>query len=100
MAELIDKHAAYLSLKTEAKTHECCESKEAYNRAARIIDQMPTIPDIDRAAILRLCNEIEDIVNEIAVLAETVDYSTRKVIVDKLREIGKDLTVDAESKID
>ncbi len=43
MPELIDKHAAYIRLKTEAQTHECYESKEAYNRAARIIDQMRTI---------------------------------------------------------
>ena len=43
MPELIDKHAAYIRLKTEAETHECYESKEAYNRAARIIDQMRTV---------------------------------------------------------
>ena len=49
---------------------------------------------IDCAAILRLCNEIEDIVNEIAACAETIDYSTYKVIIEKLRKIGKELTGD------
>lgn len=96
MPELIDKHAAYKALKHEAETHEFYESEVAYNRAARIIDQMPTILDIDRASILRLCNEIEDIVNEIAACAETIDYSMHKVITDKLKEIGKELTGDAK----
>lgn len=40
MSELIDKHAAYKALKHEADTHMLPESKEAYEKAARIIDQM------------------------------------------------------------
>ena len=36
----IDKEAAYLAIKHEAETHEFPASKEAYERAARIIDQM------------------------------------------------------------
>ena len=40
MLELIDKHAAYEALKEEAETHELPASREAYERAARIIDQM------------------------------------------------------------
>lgn len=42
---------------------------------------------IDRAAILRLCIDIEVIVNDIAACAEIIDYSTHKVIIDKLRKI-------------
>ena len=41
--ELIDKHAAYTALKHEEETHGLSFSAEAYDRAARIIDQMPTI---------------------------------------------------------
>ena len=98
--ELIDKHAAYTALKHEEETHWLSLSAEAFGKAARIIDQMPTVPDVNRAAILRLCNEIEDIVNEIASCAEIIDYSTHKVITDKLKEIGKELTGDAGSKTD
>lgn len=43
MQELIDKHAAYMALKHEAETHGLSFSGEAYDRAARIIDQMQTI---------------------------------------------------------
>lgn len=43
MPELIDKNAAYEALKHEADTHMLPEYKEAYERAARIIDQMQTI---------------------------------------------------------
>ena len=43
MPELIDKHAAYMALKHEAESHGLSFSVEAYDRAARIIDQMPTL---------------------------------------------------------
>lgn len=43
MPELIDKEAAYNALKHEAETHGLSFSAEAYDRAARIIDQMSTI---------------------------------------------------------
>lgn len=43
MPELIDKHATYKALKHEAETHELPASREAYERAARIIDQMKPI---------------------------------------------------------
>ena len=43
MLNLIDKTAAYNALKHEAETHELSFTVEAYDRAARIIDQMPTI---------------------------------------------------------
>lgn len=43
MMMLIDKTAAYKALKHEAETHVLSFTVEAYDRAARIIDQMPTI---------------------------------------------------------
>lgn len=43
MQNLIDKTAAYNALKHEAETHEMSFSVEAYDRAARIIDQLPAI---------------------------------------------------------
>lgn len=38
--EYIDKHEAYMLLKHEVETHELPASKEAYERAMRIIDMM------------------------------------------------------------
>ena len=61
-----------------------------------LIDDATTIPDIDRAAIMRLCNEIEEIVTAIANWSEnwqTVDDC--RTVCDKLKEIGKELTGDA-----
>lgn len=43
MAELIDKERAYTALKHEQYTHGLSFSAEAFEKAARIIDQMPTI---------------------------------------------------------
>ena len=64
--------------------------------ASMILCKQPEIPDIDRAAILRLCNEIEEIVTAIANWSEnwqTVDDC--RTVCDKLKEIGKELTGDA-----
>lgn len=38
--QYIDKHEAYMLIKHEVETHELPESKNAYERAARIVDQM------------------------------------------------------------
>lgn len=43
MADLIDKDAAYSALKHEEETHELSFTAEAFGKAARIIDQMPTV---------------------------------------------------------
>lgn len=46
--EYIDKHEAYMLLKHEVEKHELPASKEAYERAARIISMMePCIVHID-----------------------------------------------------
>ena len=41
--KMINKAAAYNALKHEAETHGLSFSAKAYDRAARIIDQMPSI---------------------------------------------------------
>lgn len=73
-----------------------CETQDDYDEAYDKIMSIPTVPDIDRAAILRLCNEIEDICTEIA------NYGERYKTVVAAREIseraikaGKELTGDA-----
>ena len=38
--QYIDRHEAYMFIKHEAETHELPASKEAYERAARIVAQM------------------------------------------------------------
>lgn len=38
--QYIDRHEAYMLIKNEARTHELPASKEAYERAARIVAQM------------------------------------------------------------
>lgn len=43
MSQFIDKYAAYEALKHEAEMHELPASREAYERAARIIDQMKPV---------------------------------------------------------
>lgn len=43
MSQYIDKQAAYSLLKSEADSHMLPASHEAYERAARIIDQMKPI---------------------------------------------------------
>lgn len=44
---------------------------------------------MDKAKILRLCNEIEDAVNELAEMCEIIDFNRHKMLISKLREIGK-----------
>lgn len=43
MDKYINKNEAYKLLKHEEETHDLSFSAEAYKRAARIIDQMPTV---------------------------------------------------------
>ena len=99
--ELIDKHAAYTALKHEEETHGLSFSAEAFGKAARIIDQMPTVPDVNRAEIMRLCNEIEDIACDIGnQTMNDIVHAEARMIFDKVKAIGKELTGDAGSKTD
>lgn len=101
MQELIDKCAAYTALKHEEETHGLSFSAEAFGKAARIIDQMPTIKaDIDRAAILRLCNEIEMIIVTVCDTGYTLQIGDEEAIMKRTKAIRKELAEDAGSKTD
>lgn len=62
-----------------------------------LISKQPTIEaDIDRAAILRLCNEIEEIACHTGnVSMDYIVYADAQTIIDKIKTIGKELTGDA-----
>lgn len=62
--------------------------------ASMILCKQPEIPDIDRAAILRLLDEADDIVNALYKQGANKDYKC-KSLREKLKEIGKELTGDA-----
>ena len=66
------------------------------------IESVPTIEsehDVNRAAILRLCNEIEDAISE-AWNCDVIEYDKAGHIISLVQAIGKELTGDAGSKID
>ena len=66
--------------------------------ASMILCKQPEIPDIDRAAILRLCNEIEDIACDISnQTMNDVVYAEARMIFDNVKEIGKELNGDADN---
>ena len=76
-------------------------SAEAYNRIIGVIEATPTEHEVNRAEIMRLCNEIEDEVTDIAF--NSTHYHIRdccEAIRKYLKEIGKELNWDDESKID
>lgn len=81
------------------KEHVCERGTCAYCGIMEImndIEALPTIHDIDRAEILRLCNEIGDIVSEISKLSENYHiYSDCKSILNRTKAIGKELNGDA-----
>lgn len=56
--------------------------------------------EVNRAEILRLCNDIEDAVTRIYNSDEEIMYNDLISIRDKLQAIGKELNGDAGSKID
>ena len=58
------------------------------------------VPDIDRAEILRLCNEIEMIVCEIYNTGHMMQNCDYNAILNRLKAIGKELTGDVGSKTD
>lgn len=68
--------------------------------ASMILCKQPEIPDIDRAAILRLCNEIECIVCEIYNTGHMMQNCDYDAILSRVKRIGKELTGDAGSKTD
>ena len=76
-----------------------CATKEDYDEAYNKIMNISTVPDIDRAAIMRLCNEIEDIATDIRNHSESyyLICSYCRSIRERLKAIGKELTGDAGS---
>ena len=63
-------------------------------------DSADTVQDINRATILRLCNEIENIAQDIKARTMSDSYFQAQCIIDKVRKIGKELTTDDGSTID
>ena len=73
---------------------------EGYNKALEdahdIVSFIHTEPKVNRAAILRLCNEIEDIACDIGnQTMNDVVYAEARMIFDKVKAIRKELTGDA-----
>lgn len=62
--------------------------------ASMILCKQPEIPDIDRAEILRLLDEADDIVSALYRQGANKDYKC-KSLREKLKAIGKELTGDA-----
>ena len=94
MPELIDKERAYTALKHEQYTHGLSFSAEAFEKAARIIDQMPTIElGMNTSKIAKLCNEIEDIACDISrqTMNDIVSAESR-MIFDKAKEITAEIS--------
>ena len=76
-------------------------SARAYERIIGVIEAVPTEPKVNRAEILRMCNDIEDEVTDIAF--NSTHYHIRdccESIREYLQAIGKELKGDAGSKID
>lgn len=55
---------------------------------------------MNAAKIVRLCNEIEDAVNELAACCEIIDLHTHKMMIDKLRGIGAEVSAKPETNGD
>lgn len=106
MSELLDKSDVMRIIKSENSVVALCctrlrSADEVLFSIASKINSSQTIrpiieADIDRAKIMRLCNEIEDIISEISKLSENyLIYSDCKSILDRTKAIGKELTGDA-----
>ena len=93
---LIDAEALYREVKTECNPYgKPTIGYEDGNKVLDLIDEQPTIPDIDRAAILRLCNEIECIVHEIYNTGHMMQNCDYDAIFNRVKKIGKELTGNA-----
>lgn len=97
MSRPIDADALIQTYCGECSNKEfCAEQSCPYYEIRRRIETSPTIPEIDRSTIIRLCNEIEDLASDIGkhTMMETV-HAEARMIFDKAKEIGKELTGDA-----
>ena len=74
-----------------------CEKRHCGSVPLEYIKQMPTIEaDIDRAAILRLCNEIEMIIVTVCDTGYTLQNGDVEAIIKRTKAIRTELTGDAE----
>lgn len=92
---LIDSNSIFSKV-TNLYRNASGEARIAYRTVLDMICEEYDVPDIDRAVILRLCNEIEDIATEIGNYGEL--YKTvvaARHICDRAKAIGKELTGDA-----
>lgn len=104
MPELIDRQAV---LKKMCETCGYCEKFEKAMRSThpdfvtekcnnyKFLSEQPTIElGMNTAKIAKLCNEIEDIACHIGnITMNDVVYAEAQMIFDKVKEIGKELTV-------
>lgn len=96
MPELIDRDALKNHLyraQAEAFKHSEWYVAGAIQSFINILGNLPTIEaDIDRAAILRQCNEIECIVHEIYNTEHMMQNCDYDAILNRVKKIGKELT--------
>ena len=109
MPNLIDKDAALSALSESYRAE-----KELYEhfhnvvrggvvqgivQASAIIKEQPEVSEVNRAEILRLCNEIEDVFEE---MCEKYEFSLYyySEIMKRIKAIRKELNGDAGSKVD
>ena len=105
MPELIDK-AKLLKYLVAIKPDEYVSAYgeaavDVINHVETYVNEMPTIEaDIDRAAILRLCNEIEMIIVTVCDTGYTLQIGDEEAIMKRTKAIRKELAEDAGSKTD
>lgn len=69
-----------------------CENRHCGSVPLEYIKQMPTIHDIDRAAILRLCDSIEMIIVTVCDTGYTLQEGDEEAIMKRTKAIRKELT--------
>ena len=111
MPELIDKNALQEALREEYDRHKALYDEighierggivQGLSYAKMILCKQPTIPDINRAVILRLCNEIEDVACDIGnQTMNDIVYAEAQMIFDKVKAIVKEMTGDETERTD
>ena len=87
---MIDKDAAIQIVKSRYCSGCACDAEYCIDA----LRDMPTEPKVNRAEILRLCNDIEDCISEAWALFK-IEHCDYNLIHDKLQAIGKELNGDA-----
>lgn len=87
---LIEKKDITKQLGNMAEKAFFSDTKMHYLIAIELINKMP---EVNAAKIAKLCNEIEDIACHIGIITmNDVVFAESKMIFDKVKEIGKELT--------